>query len=62
MIVYGIENKDGFFYNFVLHDWSTWSEHCQLPSKDLADNLLMLYEDNPTFCLTKVSPVSLENI
>ncbi|CAM4410698.1 hypothetical protein PAXY110619_12495 [Paenibacillus xylanexedens] len=60
MKVYGIENKDGYFYNFVTQGWTVWSVQCQLPSVDLADNLLLLYSDNPDFYNADVSPVDID--
>jgi hypothetical protein len=60
MKVYGIENKDGFFYNFATKGWTVWSVECQLPSEDLADNLLCLYDDNPDFQNAVVSPVKFD--
>ncbi|ALS09973.1 hypothetical protein ABE82_26540 (plasmid) [Paenibacillus peoriae] len=59
-MVYGIENKDGFFYNFVLETWTVWSHECQLPALQLAENIYLLYSDNNDFSRAKVIPVKAE--
>lgn len=55
--VYGLENKKGYFYDFVKNTFAVWSYRCALPSEELAENILLLYSDSDSFNEVKVVPV-----
>lgn len=56
-MVYGLENKDGFFYNFEISSFTVWGPNCSLPSKQLAEDILLILEENDDFLNVKIIPV-----
>ncbi|SLK16653.1 hypothetical protein [Paenibacillus sp. RU26A] len=48
------------FWDFDKNDWLIWSAKCQLPSQELAENILLLHLDDPKFVGAVVSPVKLD--
>lgn len=44
--VYGLENKEGYFYDFVKNTFAVWSHQCALPSKQLADDILLIHTED----------------
>lgn len=58
--VYGLENKDGYFYNFEKNVFTMWNPNCSLPSEQLANDILLIMDDNPQFYGVVVVAVSVE--
>lgn len=59
-MIYGLENKKGFFYNFEKNIFTTWNLNCSLPSKQLADDILLIMDENPQFHDVEVVAVPTE--
>lgn len=61
-MVYGLENKNGLYFNFAKNTFTIWSHQCQLPTEELADDLYLGLMDVHDFTDVTVVGIKLSDL